>query len=252
MDKNSKLVVRHVRDDKRKGSLQRAFPKLSGLFRPTPREAAGVVQRINSIKNHPRFNRMERKQRRALMETLHANTLSILDKHDIRTYENLIAIPDEVLDHCLKEGSFVILNDLAAYLEDYGPHWGHTYGGFEPIMSLLGIHAGPFSTLDKQVRLKHYSEANEEQRKGQRAVIQATRTINIEHLHFSDENEGLIHRRVNAALTLFLLENHEDAERIIRIINTRHINPNKRGLEDIKAILLSENEIGKTLSGGAL
>jgi hypothetical protein len=247
VDRNGKLVTRHVRTPK-KLTPAGLLSNLGGALVP---KRHPIETRMASLTTNPRFVAMDRKAKRALLETLHPDTMSLLDKHGIKSYEDEAVIPDEIASYCINTGSFALINDVAAYIEDHGTFWGHTYGGFESVTSLLGMQRQN-NHLDESLFLKHYSEVDADERAAQHAVVVATRTISIGHLRFSDENEGPISRSINSGLARYIMGNPEKVEQIIKVINTRNINPAGKGLETIKAIVEGEDEIGTTLSQGAL
>jgi hypothetical protein len=177
--------------------------------------------------------------------------MPVLARHGIHGQEGRAPIPNDFVNYCINNGSFAILNDMAAYIDDHGTFKGDTYDDFEPLTYLIGLQ-GTFAHLDKTVYLKHYSEADDNQRDAQYALIGATRSLNSEYVRFCEDMDGMISRRLNSELTQYLLENHEKADQIVRVINKRGIAPTGAGLEAIKAIVANGDEIGTTLSEGAL
>lgn len=249
VDRNGRVVTRHVRTGAGPAST-RLIPKLAAMF-GAKQEPSEVRVRLECITRSPRFRAMDRDSKKALLATLRPETMGTLAKHGINE-GNPEPIPEDIVSYCINNGSLVALNDMAEYIEDYDAFRGATHGDFEPLTYLLGLQAGPVAHLDSTVYMQHYSEADDHQRAAQHALIQATRKMNPEYVRFSNEMDGLITRRLNSELTMYLLESYENADKIVQFINKRHIEPMGKGLEAIKALVSAGEEIGTTLSDGAL
>jgi hypothetical protein len=249
VDRNGRVVTRYVRADATPAST-RIIPKLAAMF-GTKREPAEVEARIECVKRNPRFKAMDGKSRKTLLATLHPDTMTILARHGINGESGRTPIPNDIVSYCINNGDFAILNDMAAYIDDHGTFKGDTYDDFEPLTYLIGLQ-GTFTHIDKTVYLQHYSEADDDQRSAQHALIGATMSLNSEYVRFSESMDGMISRRLNSELTQYLLVNHEKADQIVRVINKRGIEPTGKGLEAIKVIVANGDEIGTTLSEGAL
>lgn len=251
IDRNGRLVTRYVTRDADFPTPTRFLPKLAALF-GTKQEPLEVEVRMDCIRQNRRFIAMDRKSRKALLDTLHPDTMSILAKHSINSDAWHSPLPEEIVSYCIDKVKFSVLNDVAAYIDDHGTFKGHTYGELEPFAYLLGLQSSHIATLEATFYLKNYSEADAEQRQAQHALIRATRTLNRDYVRFSSESEGPIFRRLNGDLSRYIMENHENADKIVRVINARGIMPTGKGLDAIKGIVAAGDEIGTTLSDGAL
>jgi hypothetical protein len=250
VDRNGRVVTRHVRTGATPAPT-RLIPKLAAMF-GAKREPAEVEARIEWITHSPRFGTLDRSSQKKLLATLHPQTMKTLAKHGITTggYSEVISM--DIIGYSIIRRSLVALNDMAEYIDDYGAFRGNTYGDFEPMTYILGLQEGAVTHIDRSVYFPRYSRADSDQRAAQHAIIEATRKLNPEYVRFSSEEDGMITRRLNSELTQCLLDNHEKADQIVRVINKRGIDPTGKGLEAIMAIVANGEEIGTTLSEGAL
>lgn len=190
--------------------------------------------------------------RRKLMKTLKPDTLSTLAKHGIGEGEHTLPMP--LITHCVNSKSFSLVNDLAAYVDDYGPFRGGFYGYYYPAVYLLGVTR---NSRDDGATPIPYSEAGTGERIRQHAVIQAAHSLNVECIvetsGWGNTEYGFPNKRIiQPALVDYIRRNPYKSENVVRLVNERGSEVIGTGGRTLDGLVDNFLETATPLSGGAL
>jgi hypothetical protein len=210
-------------------------------------------QRIESALNpHPRFFF----HRRKLLKTLHTSTLPTLAAHGFDG--NAYPIPEKFIRECMRLNSFAYFNDLADYLTDREdetlPHsYKHPTGKWALITYFKGLVAERDGQRPNGLRFRHYSQASPEERAIQRAIINATMTINRTHLdRHTDDYSIAVTRLASTDLLRYIAVNPEKSEEIVALINEGRAGTTEESLKSIDDFITTRKQITAPLLDGAL
>lgn len=254
-DKNGRSVIRHVRADKPNYTGSRVFPSLAPAPKTNVPDVPGIVKESRgNIKEFLSDMKLGFFQKRKMMKTLDRDTLAVLAEHGMGGKGD--QIPSDILAFCVREGRFTLLNDFAAYVEDHGiMDTRHGYGEYDTCLHLIGLGGGKATNeLMANFGFSPYSEAGPDERAIQHAVIEATRTLNSEHVVIADavNSDTPVIRLRSYTLVDYIKRHPEKTEEVVRLINDRGISPYEDGLENIEGLMNSRDEISAPLAEGAL
>lgn len=190
--------------------------------------------------------------RRKLMKTLRSETLSTLAKHGIGEGEH--TLPMSLMNHCVNAKSFSLVNDLAAYIDDYGTFRGGFYGDYSPAVYLLGVAK---NSRDNGMTLVSYSEAGAEERIRQHAVIEAARSLRVDCIvetsGSGNTEHGFPNKRINhPALVDYIRKHPHKAEKVVQLVNERGPESIGTGGRTLDGLVDNFLATATPLSGGAL
>lgn len=188
--------------------------------------------------------------RRKILKTLHTETLRTLVEHGYEGDAN--PIPEKFIRECLRLNSFAYFNDLACYLTDRSNDPlprdnSHFIAHWALITYFKGIKSS------KALRFRHYSQASTEERAIQRAIINATATIDRKHVERqTDENSIASIRLASSDLVHYIATNPDRAEEIVDLINEGRGDTTEEGLMSIDDFITTRRAITTPLADGAL
>jgi hypothetical protein len=249
LDKNGRLVTKHVRaggvTDK---TGNRSFP---APYEDAPKSSIQNVvdQQMALILNAADNQGMGFFGKRKMLKSLDPSTLTTLAKHGVGM--NYYLFPTSLVHYSIETQSLSLLNDLAAYADDYGGFDEGFYRGCAPALYLLGLTDG---VRDKSIVT--YSKASPEERARQHAVIQAVRTLDAQYIvetsgNGSRENGVPQKKIINPELKEYIRKNPDKVEAVVNLINERGSDI----LEDenvMDGLVESYSATATPLSGGAL
>lgn len=194
--------------------------------------------------------------RRKLLKTLHPDTLPTLVKYGFDG--NAYPIPEKFIRECLRIDSFAYFNDLADYLTDRDntalPHnYDHPNSKWALITYFKGLVAERNSQRPNALRFHHYSQASLEERAIQRAVINATMTIDRKHLErHTDEHSIAVTRLASIDLLAYIAANPDRSEAAVAMINEGRTGTTAENLKNIDDFITTRSQITAPLLDGAL
>jgi len=252
-DKNGRAVIRHVRAASSSTKSNHVFPPPVTEPKPASVDAKSIAKKqLAHIKGY--FVELEVGfwTRRSLLNTLHRDTLTVLAEHGIGGDGD--NIPYSLTRHCVVNRSFALLNDMAAYLEDHGATGNKDgYGNYDTCAYLIGLGGKAHNPHLATFGFSPYSTASPEERIAQHAVIEATRTLNAEHVVVVETDQDVpLWRLRSYALVEYIKANPDKVEALVKLINERGISPYENGLEDIESLMNTREEISTPLADGAL
>lgn len=249
LDKNGRLVTKHVRAGAPDQAGKRPFPA-PYADAPKSKIENSVEQQMLHITTTADRQGMGFFAKRKMLKSLDPNTLPTLAKHGVGM--NHYLFPESMVHYFIETKSLSLLNDIAAYAEDHGNFNEGYLRECAVGMYLLGLSYG---VRDKKTVIT-YSKADPEERARQHAVIQAVRTLNVNQVvetsgHGMNESGVAQKRLVSPELKKYIMKNPDKVETIVSLINDRGIE-----ILDDESVMdgLVENysTTATPLSGGAL
>lgn len=255
IDRNGRVVTRHMRAEAQGKNERRGFPSPDALL-----DADAITTRVKETRHYIKefFSDMKLGffKTRAMMKTLNRDTLKTLARHGVGGEGS--QIPSDLLGICVRDGSMTLLNDFADYIEDHGlMNTRNGYGYYDTCLYLLGLRGGKYANdLLRDFGFAPYSQADEDERRAQHFVIEAALTLGTGEGHVViDESAHSItpvYRIRSYALVDYIKANPEKSEDVVRVIKERGISPYGDGLHDIEELMQTREEISKPLAEGAL
>jgi hypothetical protein len=258
MDKNGRVVTRHVRVDGPDSGESREFPspKVIDVSRPGAIDVPGMVKETRKhIKDVISETKLGFFEKRKLMSTLDSDTLAVIAKHGIGGDGD--KIPSLLIARCVADGEMKLLNDFADYIDDHGVmKTRHGYGHYDTCLFLLGLRGGKCAdpSMD-DFGFSPYSEASAEEREAQHAVIEAALTLGgVDHVVYEEAEHSIapIRRLRSYALVEYIKENPDKAEEVVKLIKDRGISSLNDGLKNIEELMDARDDISAPLSEGTL
>lgn len=248
MDKNGRLVTKHVRNnsaDSGRSSFPPPFHVPASLVDET------VEAQKDKLSTFCAVSGLGFLATRKILRSLDPKALAILAKHGIGTQGR--TLPRNLMEHCKQTKSCDIINDFAAYVDDHGTFSGGSiYEEYSPATYLLGVNEG---RADKDY--VHYSKANEEERERQHALIEATRTLDVHYIvessGWGNRDYGFPQRRIREQRIIdYIRRNPERSQELVAFINERGSDILDQGDAVMDGVLSEIREAATPLSGGAL
>lgn len=252
MDRNGKLVTRHIKYAKQPEQPKSEFPPVAALFGRRDKFPGMFDEIFKEV-----TSRLDKAERRDLMNTLHPDTVGALYAlgigHEDSPFNNVDNGYRSLIGRCVREGSFTVLNNVAFFAHDDGREiqFAHANGLIGPVIGLS--HYG--KTGEPRV---DYTSATDEEIIGARNVLRALRDLSGKAATTSDYNyvtgqgEGdyIKHQQIST----LLLESDEDrAKDILKFIQDRDgWLSSEADVQNMLELLEMTDDIHDALDEGAL
>lgn len=253
MDKNGKLVTRHIKYDANQPAPKSMLPSVFGLFGKDERYPGFTKKLLDDG-----LSEMRSSDRKKLMSTLNDDTMRALHAagvgRDNEEMHNHNSVFKRIIRVCEKEGTFALLNNIAFFSSDEG--WQE-----EPhtIASSIGTVKGLIQFQPEGTTRIDYTTASEEELEEGRKMLSVTRAMRwplgsfVESDFDMNTGEGDSRIEYQSAVELFRGVDRGKAMEIVEFAKERKMwFQNESDIQSLIDLFEMDSETHEALDDGVL